>query len=62
MKWLLIVLISLPSGDKLTIVPQVSFYSQTDCLIAAADLDLYLTKDFPDYFMTCVSVPEEREA
>lgn len=61
MKWFLIVLISLPSGDRLSIVPQVAFYSQTDCLIASKDLSLYVAKDFPDYFMTCISMPEERD-
>lgn len=62
MYWFLIVLISLPTGDKLTIVPQVTFQSQTSCLMTAADLDLYLAKDFPDYFMTCISMPQEDEA
>ena len=62
MKWILIVYLILPSpGKSLFIVPQVQFQSQTECVIAKIDLELYL-KTVGDYAITCASVKPEREA
>jgi len=61
MKWMMVFLLILPSGDKVFVAPQVTFQSQTACRIAIVDMELYLSQ-FPDYSITCIRVPEEKDA
>jgi len=61
MKWMMVFLLSLPSGDKIFVAPQTTFQSQTACRIAIVDMELYLSQ-FPDYSITCIRVPEEKDA
>ena len=62
MKWILILYLILPeSGKSVFVVNQASFYSQSECQIARLDMELYL-REFPEYAITCASVPEERES